>query len=118
MRLREEVAGWVREVLKRVEGREGEQREEGGALRRLGRRRSKRETRAVWSEIRHGALRRSNSMEQLEEKVVLEIVNVTNYLSAIIIIDIKKHRKHYLPPICDHKRSLLVSCSVIVVVIQ
>ena len=70
MRLREEVAGWVREVLKRVEGREGGQREEGGALRRLVRRRSKRETRAVWSEIRHGALRRSNSMEQLAEQVV------------------------------------------------
>ena len=82
MRLREEVAGWVREVLKRVEGREGEQREEGGALRRLGRRRSKRETRAVWSEIRHGALRRSNSMEQLEEQVTLRTSYTQQMLSC------------------------------------
>ena len=85
MRLREEVAGWVREVLKRVEGREGGQREEGGALRRLGRRRSKRETRAVWSEIRHGELRRSNFMEQLEEQVTLRTLNNKHSTNIVML---------------------------------
>ena len=57
-RLREEVAGWVGAVVKELEGK---------GVRKLGRRRSRRETRAIWSEIRNGALRRSSSVEQVEE---------------------------------------------------
>ena len=57
-RLREEVAGWVGAVVQELEGK---------GVRKLGRRRSRRETRAIWSEIRNGALRRSSSVEQVEE---------------------------------------------------
>merc|ERR1711994_99368 len=39
----------------------------GKGVRKLGRRRSRRETRAIWSEIRNGALRRSSSVEPVEE---------------------------------------------------
>ena len=94
-RLREEVAGWVREVLKRVEDREGGLREEGGALRRLVRRRSKRETRAVWSEIRHGALRRSNSLEHLDEQVVIHICISTTLTISTTIFPITITRHHH-----------------------
>ena len=38
-------------------------------IRKLMRRKSKRETAAIWSEIRNGALRRTNSVEDLSEMV-------------------------------------------------
>ena len=66
-RMREEMAGWLGAVIKDMEGRLAGG--EGEVLRRLARRRSRRETRAIWSEIRHGALRRSNSVEDVEEQL-------------------------------------------------
>ena len=59
-RLRDEVAGWVGAVVAELEGA-------GAGVKKLGRRRSRRETRAIWSEIRNGALRRSSSVEQVDE---------------------------------------------------
>ena len=58
-RLRDEVAGWVGAVVAELEGA-------GAVGKKLGRRRSRRETRAIWSEIRNGALRRSSSVEQVD----------------------------------------------------
>ena len=60
-RLRDEVAGWVGAVVAELEGAGA------GGAKKLGRRRSRRETRAIWSEIRNGALRRSSSVEQVDE---------------------------------------------------
>ena len=58
--MRDEVAGWVGAVVAELEGA-------GAGVKKLGRRRSRRETRAIWSEIRNGALRRSSSVEQVDE---------------------------------------------------
>ena len=57
---------------------EGEQREKQEVvIRKLMRRKSKRETKAIWSEIRNGVLRRTNSVEDLGEAVETEITQIT-----------------------------------------
>ena len=45
-------------------------------IRKLMRRKSKRETKAIWSEIRNGVLRRTNSVEDVSENVGLTPDNV------------------------------------------
>ena len=69
-RLRDEVAGWVGAVVAELEG-------SGAGAKKLGRRRSRRETRAIWSEIRNGALRRSSSVEQVDETSTRLVVGDT-----------------------------------------
>ena len=45
-------------------------------IRKLMRRKSKRETKAIWSEIRNGVLRRTNSVEDLGEALETEITEI------------------------------------------
>ena len=67
--LRTEIAGWLEAIITDLEHGRGEQQnpDQEVVIRKLMRRKSKRETKAIWSEIRAGVLRRTNSVEELRE---------------------------------------------------
>ena len=67
--LRTEIAGWLEAIITDLEHGRGEQQnpDQEVVIRKLMRRKSKRETKAIWSEIRAGVLRRTNSVEELCE---------------------------------------------------
>ena len=67
--LRTEIAGWLEAIITDLEHGQGEQQntDQEVVIRKLMRRKSKRETKAIWSEIRAGVLRRTNSVEELCE---------------------------------------------------
>ena len=69
--LRTEIAGWLEAIITDLEHGRGEQEnpDQEVVIRKLMRRKSKRETKAIWSEIRAGVLRRTNSVEELCEAV-------------------------------------------------
>ena len=57
-------------IISDLEESQGEERQrQDVVIRKLMRRKSKRETAAIWSEIRNGVLRRTNSVEDLGQEV-------------------------------------------------
>jgi len=66
--VKRDIARWLQARLAEIEARHGVEAESREAVRRLTRRRSRRETRAMVSELRHtGTLRRSHSAELVSE---------------------------------------------------
>ena len=58
----------VQAIISDLEESQGEERQKQDVvIRKLMRRKSKRETAAIWSEIRNGVLRRTNSVEDLSQ---------------------------------------------------
>ena len=59
----------VQAIISDLEDSQGEERQKQDVvIRKLMRRKSKRETAAIWSEIRNGVLRRTNSVEDLSQE--------------------------------------------------
>jgi len=66
--LRSDISSWLQAMISDIERKDKDvQGENKAVMRKIMRKKSTRETKAIWSEIRNGTLRRSNSLELMTD---------------------------------------------------
>merc|ERR1719471_908599 len=84
--LKVEISGWLQAIISDLEeGHEEveERQKQEVVIRKLMRRKSKRETKAIWSEIRNGVLRRTNSVEDISDNIIDNDQDATEHNKVI-----------------------------------
>jgi len=81
--LRHEISGWLEAIIADLEESQEKSDNQEVVIRKLMRRKSKRETKAIWSEIRNGVLRRTNSVEDISDNIIDNDQDATEHNKVI-----------------------------------
>jgi len=80
--LRSDISSWLQAMISDIERKDRDvQGENKAVMRKIMRKKSTRETKAIWSEIRNGTLRRSNSLELMTD-ICDDVLSADNEVEA------------------------------------